>query len=256
MVRTKQLGSERRQTILKFVQDRGSASVAEISSLVGASPATVHRDLEQLAGKGHVTRVHGGAMALEGDDPHITTERVKSVDEKKAIAAAAVSLIGSDVTSVFLEASTTVGFMVPHLTDMTGKVFVTNSPEIGLDLVGGRSDVLLIGGDLRSQTLAAVGTMAIQALESVRLDLAFVGVSALDAKGLSSMNMNEAQTKSAILRNATHAWALGDGSKLGRRALVQVGGVGELTGLVTDAGADPAEVKQLRDLGLEVTIAK
>ena len=256
VARSRQLASERRHEIVRFLREHGSASIATICELVEASPATVHRDLEWLASKGLLSRVHGGALSVEGDDdPPVALERGKRVDEKQAIADAAVGMIGPDVNSVFLEASTTVGAMVAALRAMRDMVFLTNSPEIALGLVSGRAEVILIGGELRPRTLAAVGPLAVSALESVSIDLAFIGVSAIDTEGLSSMNLFEAATKSAILHASARSIALGDGDKLGRRALAAVGPLSSIDGLITNAAAPAEQVALLRGAGLEVTLA-
>jgi DeoR family transcriptional regulator, aga operon transcriptional repressor len=256
VARSRQLASERRHKILRYLHDHGSASITTICELVAASPATVHRDLEMLADKGLLSRVRGGALSIEGDDdPPVALERGKRVGEKQAIADAAVGMIGPDVNSVFLEASTTVSAMVPALRGMEDKVFVTNSPEIALELVKGRAEVILIGGELRPRTLATVGPLTVAALELVSIDMAFIGVSAVDIEGLSSVNLFEAETKSAILNASTRSIALGDGDKLGKRALAAVGPLSSIDGLITDAGAPAEQVALLRGAGLEVTLA-
>jgi DeoR family transcriptional regulator, aga operon transcriptional repressor len=256
VTRQKQLGSERRQILLKFLRTHGSASVATICDLVGASPATVHRDLELLAGKGLLQRVHGGALSMEdADDPPVSVQRLKAVPAKRAIAAAALDRIRHSDNSIFVEASTTTAHMTPSLREMSEKVFVTNSPEIALDLVGGTAEVLLIGGNLRPRTLAAVGPLAMEALERVSIDLAFIGVSAIDGSGISNMNMIEAETKSMIISKATRVVALADGEKLGARSLVPVAPLSALHELVTDSSAPSAVVDMLREQGVQVTIA-
>lgn len=257
MAKHRQLASERRKMILRHLRAEGSASVSDLCQVVGSSLATVHRDLEKLAREGEITRVRGGALAREDvDDPPVSGERTKHVAEKRAIAELAADLVGDDVTSIFLEASTTVHQLLPRLSELRDKVFVTNSPEIGLELAESNNDVILIGGELRARTLASVGQLAIQALESVVIDLAFLGVSAIDAEGLSSMNLNEAETKSAILRRASRCVAIGDGTKLGRRALAPVGSLDAIDVLVTDGSADRDEVAKLRAAGLEVLVAE
>lgn len=255
MAASRRVGSGRRQEILRYLREHGSATVAALCAVTAASPATVHRDLEQLAAQGLLERVHGGALSLESDDPPVGLARVSHVAEKHAIAEYAAKLIDDDVASIFLEASTTIAAMVPWLRSLEDKVFVTNSPEMGLELVTGPSDVILIGGDLRARTLSSVGPLAIQALEGVSIDLAFIGVSAIDADGLSSMNLIEAETKSAILAGAARSIALGDSGKLGKRALAPVGPLSHLESLVTDSNAPEEEVRKLRKAGLTVSLA-
>ncbi len=253
--RRKQLGWERRQEILKHLRSNGSASIAAMCDLVGASPATVHRDLESLTDKGLIKRVHGGALSVEvQDDPPVAIERQKHVAEKQQIANEALKLVDDTVKSIFLEASTTVAQLCPALR-LLDKVLVTNSPEIALELVGGNAEVILIGGNLRHRTLAAVGPSTILALQAVNIDLAFIGVSALDESGLSSMNIVEAQTKSAIADAARLRVALGDGTKLGRRALVPVSPLSSLSMLITDSHASPEQIANLRAHGLQIIVA-
>lgn len=255
--RQKQLGWERRQDLLRYLRTHGSASVATICDVVGVSPATVHRDLDFLAERGLIERVHGGALSLEAlDDPPVTVERHKRVGEKHRIAAAALQSMDKSVSSIFLEASTTVAYLAPALRAMEDLVVVTNSPEIALELVAGKAEVVLIGGNLRHRTLSTVGPLAIQALGAVSIDLAFIGISALDVGGVSSMNMIEAETKSAIINAAARVVALGDGGKLGRRSLVPVAPLSALDELVTDDSAPADKIEELRAGGLTVTVAR
>ena len=255
-VRQTQLGFERRQEVLKHLRTHGSASIATICQMVGASPATVHRDLELLADQGLIERVHGGALAVESlDDPPVTGERSKRVAEKRRIALAAMELIDESVKSIFLEASTTVSHLVPLLRGMSDKVLVTNSPEIALEAATGEIEILLIGGDLRRRTLSTVGPLAIQMLGSVSVDLAFIGVSAIDEAGLSSMNAIEVATKSAIIDAAGRVVGLGDASKLGKRALVPVAPLSAMSALITDAAEESPVVQAIREGGLQVRVA-
>lgn len=254
--RRKQLGWERRQELLKHLRIEGSASVADMCTLVGASPATVHRDLDHMAEKGLIKRVHGGALAAEAeDDPPVTVERQRHILEKQQIADEALKFIGPSVNSIFLEASTTVSLMCPALR-MMDKVVVTNSPDIALEVVGGNAEVVLIGGNLRHRTLAAVGPSTISALQAVSIDLAFIGVSAVDETGLSSMNIVEAETKSAIVSAARIRVALCDSTKIGRRALVPVSPLSSLSFLITDGNAPKDQLAKLRHHGVEVVVAR
>lgn len=254
--RSRTLGWERRQEILKYLLANGSASISAIGQHVDASPATIHRDLELLAENGLIERVHGGALAVEAlDDAPVATERHKRVAEKQQIADVALQRVTAGVNSIFLEASTTVAHLVPALRGMTDKVFVTNSPEIALELASSELEVMIVGGNLRFRTLATMGPLATHALQSVNIDLAFIGVSALDVNGLAVMNAIEAQTKSAAIQAAQQVVALADGAKLGTRALVHVAVLDAIDELITDAGAPLEEVERLRTAGLTVTIA-
>lgn len=51
---------QRHRLILRQVRDRGSARVADLAEALGVSAVTLRRDVEQLATRGLLTRVHGG----------------------------------------------------------------------------------------------------------------------------------------------------------------------------------------------------
>lgn len=57
------LTEERREAILRMVERQGSITVKEAAAEMGVSAVTVRQDVRDLAGRGLVVRVHGGAMS-------------------------------------------------------------------------------------------------------------------------------------------------------------------------------------------------
>ncbi|GAA2940755.1 substrate-binding domain-containing protein [Streptomyces enissocaesilis] len=51
--------AERHDRLLGLVRERGSARVSDLADRLGVSPVTVRRDVEELAGRGLLDRVHG-----------------------------------------------------------------------------------------------------------------------------------------------------------------------------------------------------
>ncbi|MEU6881333.1 substrate-binding domain-containing protein [Streptomyces sp. NPDC046712] len=51
--------AERHDRLLALVRERGTARVADLATLLGVSPVTARRDVEALAAKGLLDRVHG-----------------------------------------------------------------------------------------------------------------------------------------------------------------------------------------------------
>ncbi|CAL9414156.1 substrate-binding domain-containing protein [Streptomyces sp. enrichment culture] len=67
---------ERHLEILHRVRERGSIRVTDVATELNVSPITIRRDVEALAERGLVTRVHGGAVLPENRPERAgTTER-------------------------------------------------------------------------------------------------------------------------------------------------------------------------------------
>ncbi|MFC9669601.1 MULTISPECIES: substrate-binding domain-containing protein [unclassified Streptomyces] len=65
---------ERLNLILSRVRRDGSMRITDVSGELGVSPVTVRKDVDILAERGLVARVHGGAMRLDGlPDPASTS---------------------------------------------------------------------------------------------------------------------------------------------------------------------------------------
>ncbi|MEU9856311.1 LacI family DNA-binding transcriptional regulator [Streptomyces sp. NPDC047974] len=57
------LAEERREVLLRLIERRGAVKVKDVAEEMGVSAVTVRQDVRELAGRGLVVRVHGGAMA-------------------------------------------------------------------------------------------------------------------------------------------------------------------------------------------------
>lgn len=103
--------NERRESILRFVNERGSASFSEIRvQLPDVSEMTIRRDLEFLSQENRLIRVLGGAKSVgslvgTAEDAYTKRSGVQAED-KTFIAQKALQLLKPDST-VFLSSGTT-----------------------------------------------------------------------------------------------------------------------------------------------------
>ena len=71
--------------------------------------------------------------------------------------------------------------------------------------------------------------------------------------GLTTYHEVEAQTNRVLLARARRVIVVADGSKLGKRALARICAVDAVHEVITDGGADEAELDRLRAAGVTVT---
>jgi DeoR/GlpR family transcriptional regulator of sugar metabolism len=100
--------AERQRIIVERLRDAEQVAVAELASATGASEMTVRRDLDHLAARGVLRRVHGGAVPASpsGVEPPFAARATAAAGAKRAIAAAAAELI-RDGETIVLDSGTT-----------------------------------------------------------------------------------------------------------------------------------------------------
>jgi DeoR family transcriptional regulator, aga operon transcriptional repressor len=114
--------------------------------------------------------------------------------------------------------------------------------------------LVVTGGVARSASYELVGPLADATLRTLNVDTAFVGVDGIDVTtGLSTRNETEAATNLALIERSRRVVVVADATKLARVAFATICPLGAVDELITDDGADPAELDRLRAAGLHVT---
>ena len=170
-------------------------------------------------------RVHGGAVpmrALHLVEPGVAERETTRADHKDAIAAAAAEFFPLSGASVLLDAGTTTGRIAALLPTDRELVVVTNSVPIAARLAAMPSVSLqLLGGRVRGLTQAAVGEQTLRVLDTLRVDIAFIGTNGISVRhGLSTPDSDEAAVKRAMVRSANYVVVAADSSKVGREDFV------------------------------------
>lgn len=256
---------DRLTQILELASTRGEVSVHELVEELGASPATVRRDLDELASQQLITRTRGGARASAiAYDLPLKYKTARQADEKQRIAAHAVSLIGPGQV-VGLNGGTTTTLVAeriatdPRLQDLRDGerlTVVTNALNIANDLtVRQHVRIILTGGTARTRSYELVGPLAVHTLTQVTVDVAFLGVNAVDVEhGAMGHHEGEAAISRLMAQAARRVVVVADSSKLGRTALAPFVEPGRIDLLITTTEADQDLVEAFRDSGLEVAV--
>lgn len=249
---------ERLGLILDRLAKHGTLGVTDLAQELGVSTASVRRDLEMLEEQHLLSRTHGGAVAnsLVYELP-LRYRGGRQKEEKRRIAAAILGMLGEGTISIGLTGGTTTTEVARVLATRTGLTIVTNALNIASDLAL-RPNIKLIvtGGTARSESYELVGPLAEASLEGIHLDLAIVGVDGISVRGgLTTHHDVEAHTNRALIEHARRTLVVADGSKVGRMAFARICPVTQVSELITDASADPAELQNLREAGVKVSIA-
>lgn len=227
---------ERHEAILKLVTERKSISVKKLSELLFVSQPTVRRDLTVLEKQGRVLRTHGGVVlrkVADNEVPLLYRAEQNNIS-KKIIAEKAAKLIHSgDV--IFLDASSTVAYLIPHLEKLKDIIVVTNSPKTSISLGEKNIKNYCTGGLLLLHSVAYVGNDAEKFISNINADIFFFSCRGITEDGvITDSSVEEAAIKKAMLKNSAKSYFLCDSSKIGQKYMYNVSDAKLLTGVITD----------------------
>jgi len=251
---------ERQQAIASLVISKGRASVAELAQAYDVTTETVRRDLAVLDRAGVLRRVHGGAVpvrALHLVEAGVGERETTRSEYKDAIAVAAAEFFPLSGASILFDAGTTTARIAAQLPTDRELVVVTNSVPIAARLAAMPSVTLqLLGGRVRGLTQAAVGEQTLRVLDTLRVDIAFIGTNAISTgHGLSTPDSDEAAVKRAMVSAAKYVVVAADSSKVGREEFVSFAPISNVDTLITDSELSDEDHKQLTQHGVEVVVA-
>lgn len=237
----------RRESIGKYIQEKGAVTVKEISALFPEiSSMTIHRDLEKLEEEGIITRTRGGAVSVMPQGPSPTEAKLEArmqtnMKAKREMAQKALQLIEPG-SAVFMDAGTSSMALAQALPDMDVNIFTTG-PNIAMEL--GRLSIPTIhmcGGTLNRYNQAVSGQSTLQMLEQINIATAFLGVSGYTQEGGFTCGKEEEMlVKSLMIKRADKKVLLMDSSKCGRILPYTFGNIEDVDYIVSD-GQLPQDV--------------
>ena len=233
------LAQQRQASILDRVRRHGGARVADLVRVLGVSDMTIRRDIEVLAERGLVAKVHGGAVAVEGatDEPGYAAKSEQQRPEKVAIAKAAASLVKPG-SAVGVSAGTTTAALARELIDVPELTVVTNSIPVA-DVFyhhGRRDQTVVLTGGTRTPSDALVGPVAQEAAARINLDMLFLGVHGMSSRaGFTTPNLSEADTNRALVAAARRLVVLADHTKWDLIGIATIAALTDAHVLVSDA---------------------
>lgn len=222
--------AERHHIILDLLSRNGVVDLQNLLQRTKASESTIRRDLAILEEQGLLKRIHGGATLPYSkiDEPTMQDKSSKNLHDKQTIAEYAASLV-RDGDCIYLDAGTTVSEMIPSLINKK-IVIVTNGMMHADALASAKITTYLIGGRIKENTKAIVGSVAQENLKQYRFDKCFLGMNGIDAKfGFTTPDPEEAILKKIAIELAEEAYVLADKSKFTETFFAKVANVEQAT---------------------------
>jgi DeoR family transcriptional regulator of aga operon len=242
-----------------ILETQERVTVAELVSRFGVSAVTIRGDLDALAEVGAVIRSHGGALRNidAPEEAPITVKETLHHAEKVRIGHTAAQMI-EDGETIILDSGTTtaeIARQIPYRKLRSLNV-ITNALNIAMELAAQPNvRLIMLGGILRQTSYTLAGPHAEQVLPSLHANRLFMGVDGLDPEiGLMTHDVLMARLNALMIQISREVIVVTDSSKFERRGLSIIGRLDEVDRIITDRGAPPDVVTELRARGVEVLV--
>ncbi|MDY6875425.1 MAG: DeoR/GlpR family DNA-binding transcription regulator [Chloroflexota bacterium] len=250
--------AQRRERIREYLEVFQVVRSVDLCNTLGVSEATIRRDLEWLENEGVLERTHGGAIRSQWMrfEPEYAHRAQIHSEEKRRIGALAATLI-EDGDVVFINSGTTTTQLISHICSDVDATVITNNMSAALEIGETGFELILLGGSFQPRSNSVAGRFAIDNLNQVYADKAFIGVDGISLKYGCTMPANaEAEVVHLMLKRTCGPIVMvADHSKWGVVSNFEVATLDQIRRLVTDDGLAPAARAELEARSVEILIA-
>lgn len=213
--------NERQNAILEMIDLKGSISLSELEEIFkNVSSITLRRDLILLENEEHIIRTKGGAVSsnkvssLSKDEPLYSFRELENMNEKRAIAKKALDYVEKG-RSMFFDSGSTLMCLAKIIKDEPYNI-LTSGLNIAVELLKKQNlSVVSLGGQVNRNTVSVSGPNALQYLENINIDIAFMSASGYSHEsGFTVSNLYESELKRTVIKKAKKTIVLMDSSKI------------------------------------------
>ncbi|HQE70061.1 MAG TPA: DeoR/GlpR family DNA-binding transcription regulator [Atopobiaceae bacterium] len=229
---------ERRAEIARILEAEGSITVDRICDQFEVSAVTARGDLNELERRGHLQRVHGGALPLDHTlvVADINDRMGVNVSAKRKIARAAAGMV-RDGDSIIIDSGSTTFEFVTQLEGKENITIVTHDLVIA-NFVNKRlpnATLVLLGGTLRYNHHYFCGALSLELVRKIYADKAFFAANSFtEEQGFMTESEAAGEIKSTLLSHARQRIMLMDYSKVGLHNFVRFATLEDIDRIIID----------------------
>jgi len=254
----------RHERILEILKRERVVEVGRLSKTLGFSAVTIRSDLDALERRMLLRRIRGGATSVQPARFVRPLELLSQNfgEEKERIGTMAARMVRNGETIILDAGTTTLAMAIALPASLRDVVVITSCLDIAIALENHPgTTVMVTGGTVKKtgrnpRSRSLIPPFAALLLNQINADCAYLCCAGIDsARGFTNAHFEEVETKRAMLASARRAVMLGDHGKIGHVAGARIAEVEEMSMLVTDRNAKPADVQSLEAAGLDVVLA-
>lgn len=254
------MSSLRRNAIRELFQSKPFISLHELEEMFpDVSSMTLRRDIEFFEKRGEAIKVRGGARSMK----FITTSMEDAFSlrlhsnsgAKEKVARAALDFIETG-RSIFLDSGTTVLRLAGMLPDERLAV-TTTGLNVAMELMKKDLPIVnIVGGMINRDNITVSGNQAVQFIEGINIDVAFIVPSGISGKdGLTCGNYTDCELKKLVVQKARKVVVLMDASKTNKSLPYTFCSVEDVDCIISDEALPLDVTERARAANVQIIIA-
>lgn len=241
----KQIDQQRETRLLELLSEKGEADIAVLSGELGASEATIRRDLARLEKRRLVTRTRGGARLSEPLSlvaRSLEGKKHEMRQEKERIARKAAEMVQPGM-KIIVDSGSTTWLLAAHLKTKAPLHVVTTALTVIEELGSVEGvEIFAMGGQFNRRNMDFVGSATVGAFAYLHVDLAFLASDCLiPGRGTFADTAEGANILKAMAQCADCVVIVADHTKMNRRGLFLALDPSMIHCLIMDAGVGDDE---------------
>ena len=233
------LAIERQRVIENLVQEAGSVTISELTTMFGVSSETIRKDLLALERSGILHRTHGGAVSAKKTGALLPLQARKTdhLQEKRELCEYAIryiqdgDVIAIDEGSTALELAKLIACTFTKLTIVTASldVFEILAKNQGFELI-------LCGGIFDREERAFVGRVTVSTIEQFWFDKCFLCPSGISLEhGIMDYLADMVDVQYAYRKHSAEVYVLAYSDRFEQPARMKLGEVNPEYTYITDS---------------------
>ena len=239
------IGEQRRLKILDNLKKKDVYSIDDLNRELKVSRVTIQRDIKLLEKNGLVVKVHNGVKLKIENKMHFETRfnvRLnQNYEEKLEIAKKALCFV-SEGDTIYLDASTTIYIFAKELLNKTffDLNVITNSSAILCEgLKNLNIKIISTGGELNKDWHMLTGRWAIDFLEKVNIDKAFISAAGISYdKSITTSSSELENILSIVCKKTKEINLLVDSTKFTKSGMINICNVKDFKRIITNSNTD------------------
>lgn len=244
---------KRQRSILEELQLVGKVATQQLAEKLLVSEDTIRRDLNEMAQKGLLSKVHGGATSSIQKLYYYNDNVVKNLEEKNLIAKKASGLLQHGMTFVITDGTTNLAFARSIPKELRATVFTYCLP-IALELTEHPEiEIIFLGGKIEKKSMVSLGNEVVDKFSNIHLDMCFLGTGSIGPmEGVTEGSYEVSLIKRAIVAASDCVVSLSTSNKLGLRQPYNICSPLEIGYLITELNPKNPKLKPYADAGIRL----